>query len=733
MEEPSVLDYVKSLLMPWKGPRIRIPPPEVEVAAAGSDVEVEAAPDSVALPETEIRLLIQSQAIAAPVVSALAYRLPWRSLLALLLALMAQAGMEPPTRNADLGIIFYVAAAVLLVWALLTREWEAPDLGEDAPEGMSLDVRRPALLFGAPLVVLAYIAFGGGEFTPFNLFLGLLALGYVIAGFYQSNLASDRPRWWRRLPELAQFRLQVSPWMVLILAVFALALFFRFYRLDQVPGEMFSDHAEKLADVADVLDGQTKIFFPRNTGREAIQFYLTAAIAQLLGTGIAFISLKIGTALLGFLTLPFIYLIGKEIGGKWVGLFALLLAAVGYWPNTIARIGLRFPLYPVFLAPALYFLIRGLRRQNRNDFIWSGIALGLGLHGYSPMRIVPFVFVILVLLYLLHRQAAKKRTPVLVAFGILGIIAFIILLPLARYALESPQNMDYVGLRAFSRLGTSESAYSVPPLQIFMDNLWRTWIMPFWDDGEIWVHSIPGRPGLDVVTAALYFLGSVVAFVRYLRKRHWIDLFLLVSVPLFMLPSILSLAFPNETPSLNRTGAAYIPIFVLAAIGLEGFLKALKGKTGSRLGLGLAVIVGFGLLGRSISQNYDLEFRQFDTQFMKGAWNTSQIGAVIRGFADSVGSPDNAYVIPFPHWVDTRLVGINAGYARKDYALPRQDLVKTVGVAGPKLFIFKPEDSQTFSALQQLFPQGSYSMRASSYEGKDFMVYLVPAQTGAGR
>ncbi len=289
-----------------------------------------------------------------------------------------------PGRNANLAVMLYGAAAALLVWAMVTREWETPDLGEDAPKAMSLEVRRPVLLFGIPLVILAYIAFGGGEFTPVNLFLGLLALGYAIAGFYQSKPAGDRPRWWRRLPELARSRLHITPWMVLIVGVFVLALFFRFYRLDEVPGEMFSDHAEKLMDVSNVLDGQTPIFFPRNTGREAIQFYLTAAVAQLLGTGLAFLSLKIGTALLGFLTLPFIYLIGKEIGGKWVGLFALLLAAVGYWPNTIARIGLRFPLYPVFVAPALYFLIRGLRRQNRNDFIWSGIALGIGIARLQP-------------------------------------------------------------------------------------------------------------------------------------------------------------------------------------------------------------------------------------------------------------------------------------------------------------------------------------------------------------
>ncbi len=206
-------------------------------------------------------------------------------------------------------------------------------------------------------------------------------------------------------------------WGVVLIVVLltGLALFFRFYRLSSVPGEMFSDHAEKLLDVSDILNGKPSIFFPRNTGREAIQFYLTAAIATWLNMGLSYISLKLGTALIGFLTLPYIYLLGKEIGGKRVALFAVSLAAIAYWPNVIARVGLRFPLYPLFAAPALYYFIRGLRRQNRNDFIWSGIAVGIGLHGYTPFRIVPFVLVILLLLYLLHRQArvnaARRWAP----------------------------------------------------------------------------------------------------------------------------------------------------------------------------------------------------------------------------------------------------------------------------------------------------------------------------------
>ena len=102
--------------------------------------------------------------------------------------------------------------------------------------------------------------------------------------------------------------------------VLLLTVFFRFYLLNKVPGEMFSDHAEKLLDVMDILEGKFPIFFVRNTGREALQFYVTAAIIKIFKTGISFTSLKLGTAFFGFLALPFIYLLGKQLFNKWIGL-----------------------------------------------------------------------------------------------------------------------------------------------------------------------------------------------------------------------------------------------------------------------------------------------------------------------------------------------------------------------------------------------------------------------------
>ncbi len=94
-----------------------------------------------------------------------------------------------------------------------------------------------------------------------------------------------------------------------------------------------------------------------------------------------------------------------------------LFAGIAYWPNVITRVALRFPLYPLFVAPTLFFLIRGLRRSNRNDFILAGLSLGIGLHGYTPFRIVPFVILVAVGLYLLHRQSQGLRKRTIVVFG----------------------------------------------------------------------------------------------------------------------------------------------------------------------------------------------------------------------------------------------------------------------------------------------------------------------------
>jgi len=170
-------------------------------------------------------------------------------------------------------------------------------------------------------------------------------------------------------------------------------------------------------------------------------------------------------------------------------------------------------------------------------------------------------------------------------------------------------------------------------------------------------------------------------------------------------------------------------VFVIAALALDGIYAGLRGLRRARGGFrqNFAIIVVTGLLLVSGLQNYNLVLDKFATQFMAGAWNTSDMGNVIRSFVDAGNSPDNAFVVPFPYWVDTRLVGIQAGYPTKDYALNRDDLPKTLSITGNKLFIVKEDDKDSLDALHNLYPAGLLGHFTNPLEGKNFWIYTVPS------
>jgi hypothetical protein len=725
-EEPTVLDYVKSLLTFWKGKPLQIPP--LEVPAAPPPVTGEPPPAAVELDLTPAAPQLVPAPPGAPLaepVSAprLPRSLPWSALFALGLALVAQISLEPrPYRTWILGLFLYLIAVVCLIWSTWRGGWAPAPLPPAVSRPEDSRVRARWLYISLPLALLAFLTLGGNRFTGLNVFLWALTVLTCTLAFWQGPYPFRRWAAWLREHLRLPWQVSISGWTLLVLAVAGLVLFFRLNQLNAVPSEMVSDHSEKLLDVWDVLNGQPSIFFPRNTGREAMQMYLTAAIIRLFDTGFSHLSLKLGTVLAGLCTLPYIYLLGKELGNRWVGLSAALFAGMAYWPNVISRVGLRFPLYPLFVAPVLYYLIRGLRTANRNDFILAGLALGIGLHGYTPIRILPLLILVAVGLYLLHAQARGKRVQTISHLMVLVLVALMVFLPLLRYALENP---EMFGFRAFSRLGTIERPLPGPALVIFIKNLWNALVMFAWSDGNIWVHSVTGRPALDFVSGALYYLGGVLLIVRYLRQRHWQDLLLLLSVPMLMLPSILSLAFPDENPALNRAAGAMVPVFILVGVALEGLLSAIRRSFSGKGGTAIAWGVTLLLVGLSGLHNYDLVFNQYRRAYDLSAWNTTEMGAVVRDFGRLYGSTETAWVVAYPHWVDTRLVGMNAGDTLRDYAIWPDELENTLADPRPKLFLVNPEDQAALDKLWRLYPLGTLTSYVSRVE-KNFLMFNVP-------
>ena len=642
----------------------------------------------------------------------------------LVLALAAQCSLEPrPGRGWALGAALYALSGFFLVRAAGAEDAFTGCVPQVEPEGDTAPLSFKRLAICGLLALAAFLAFNENRFTLSNVALWGVTLGFCL---HALRVPARRDWQWGTswLSRIGSVRWQVdiSPWMLLVLAVVVVIVFFRVYRLAEVPAEMVSDHAEKLLDVQAVLGGQTSIFFPRNTGREALQFYLTAGIVRCLGTGLSFVSLKIGTVLAGLVTLPFIYLIGREIGNRWTGLWALLFAGIAYWPNVISRIGLRLALAPLFCAPAFYYLLRGLRTHSRNDLLKCGIFIGLGLHGYSAFRVVPLLALAAFLIYVIHQRSSGDRRQAVIGLAVVTLLTLIVALPLIHYAFTYPEMFSY---RAMTRLGSWERPLPGHPALIFLKNLGNALAMFAWNGGSVWVISVPGRPALDIVSGALFHLGLLVVGWRYLRKRQWHDLLLLLSIPLLLMPSVLSLAFPAENPILSRTAAAIVPVFVVIGIALDTILCAVARGCHSAC---WSAVVAVAMVSGALVHNYQLVFKQYGQLYALSSWNTSEMGRVIRAFADSVGAADSAWQVAYPHWADSRLVGFNAGYPGKDYALWPEHFRDTQQLAGPKLFLINVNDQASEAHLRGLYPESSLKVYQSRTPTKDFHILFVPGK-----
>jgi hypothetical protein len=184
---------------------------------------------------------------------------PTALMVGLLLALIAQRMMEPPGRNWQVGLTVYALALAAWGLALLRKQWRLPEVSAAVWEGDAdgpITVRIVPLSIGLVLAFIAFLAFGGNRFTAFNTTIWLLGTALIVAAFW------NPPPWKQWLSTLRRGRwpFTLSWWHFALLGLAAVAVYFRYVHLISVPAEMFSDHAEKLLDIADVLAGKTRIF-----------------------------------------------------------------------------------------------------------------------------------------------------------------------------------------------------------------------------------------------------------------------------------------------------------------------------------------------------------------------------------------------------------------------------------------------------------------------------------------
>lgn len=201
--------------------------------------------------------------------------------------------------------------------------------------------------------------------------LGLLLIATAVRADRGSSSAPEPSQAWARS-------------LFILLMITGIAV--RLYQPGQPPYFYWDDHSIILTDVRAILDlGDRPLLFPYGW-REPLYPYLLAGIWSWMPQQDGIFVFRIASALIDFFTLWCLYLIGRELSGRLLGLIALglgifakplLVLGIGGYGNTTATLG---------TALALLFTLRVLRKPSNPHFLQWGAALAFGAVTYIPCR-----------------------------------------------------------------------------------------------------------------------------------------------------------------------------------------------------------------------------------------------------------------------------------------------------------------------------------------------------------
>jgi 4-amino-4-deoxy-L-arabinose transferase-like glycosyltransferase len=322
---------------------------------------------------------------------------------------------------------------------------------------------------------------------------------------------------------------------LLLLGLLTLAaLVLRLWQLDTVPPGWRDDELiNSLVISQKVLDGDWAVYYSDASGHEALYHALVAGMVSLFGfttAGIRGVSVILGT-----LTVPLTYLVGRTFFNRMVGLTAALGLAFSFWSLMYSRTGIRHISVVFFTLPAFYFVWRGLAARERSEqnaksntwllhFGLAGLFLGLNFYTYFASRGVPLILLALFVYLALFQRPLVKRSWE--GFLLMGAVAAVLALPLIITLGQQPESEARVAELAVPLVEARQGNFE--PLG---EHITRTLSMFHSDGDDEWLYNIPFRPVFGPVGAMFFWLGVVIALWKSLvgivggrRVADWFNL-----------------------------------------------------------------------------------------------------------------------------------------------------------------------------------------------------------------
>lgn len=374
--------------------------------------------------------------------------------------------------------------------------------------------------------------------------------------------------------------------LVVMVLVLLVAAALRIVQLQGVPPGLQHDEVFYAHDAISIQQGQWRLFFSDNQGREPLFIYLLALTTATIGDNA--IAIRIPAVFSGLLGIALTFRWALTLFGRRIALTSAALMAVGFWAVWLSRAGLRVATLIPVVALFGWLFSEALKRSSQRQpatrwYVGAGLALGLSFYTYAAAYVLPAVLIALIIYLTLFRlDVLRSIGPgLLITIG----IALVLFAPLgltiasegytraantstAITALQEERNWQplFVGLGAVLQMFTSTG-----------DPQWR--------------YNVSGRPVFSLLTGAFFIMGagSVVFFalraIYRAIRRHLPNTPIIAPgradspfwamLTLWLLLGLLPSALTDQPPSFLRTTTVLPLVYIFAAVGVEALRRSI--------------------------------------------------------------------------------------------------------------------------------------------------------------
>lgn len=363
-----------------------------------------------------------------------------------------------------------------------------------------------------------------------------------------------------------------------------LAFVLRFVWLDRVPpGWRDDEMINSLVISQKVLDGHLAVYYADASGHEALYHALNAIFLGLFGPGVP--GIRWLSVILGTMTIPLTYLVGRRMFGRLVGGIAAVGLAFSFWSLMYSRIGLRHILLPVLALAAFYFFWQPLIERKKKGralptSLLTALFVALGFYTYFAGRGVPLILLAFMGYVLITAPDVWRQQWRM--WGMMLGLALLLAIPLFVTLQQQPEAEGRVAELAVPLVAARQGNFAPLGQHIL------TTLRMFHSDGDgEWLYNIPHRPVFDWIGALFFWTGVAVAVVTtavpVFRRAHSLwrkqqpgyqlqrnDSSLSSAFLLFWWLAGISPAFISVPPaSLGHTILAQPAVYLLAALPVE--------------------------------------------------------------------------------------------------------------------------------------------------------------------